>query len=428
MRKAVLTILGLLNFDKAMYHCDGTDKEYTNTLPLLIEKYSPQNYDIRAIATKDALEIQKKVLQDKEKKSTEHLDDALILADTEAYDAVLEKMNNLLNEYDRVVVDISHGFRHMPILMMVNLIIQNISQSEKIELIWYAKEIVKNREYEMIDLAEYLQMASFAVTLSRFQKNYTIANSVTFKNENYQTLVKNLEDFSLNLLANSFKHLIEGENSLVKTILKEIEQLEQDKHIATFSHYLQSIKDHLNEIQSYADLSHFERLYRFSKLMLDKWYLLNAITLLNEAIGLYAIERFKEYNDDAKVHIGTKLQEDAGSYKAANEAVNFFKLSDEFKNAKVLNKETLNTVRKVLKKIEKDNLQNINSFKQLCKDVADTRNNLAHANSGNSIEDVQKKIATLLQTFHNLALEKDLLKKPHVRSGLKIVKKGKKDV
>jgi len=53
------------------------------------------------------------------------------------YSYFLNKYNELIEQYDKVIIDVSHGFRHFPILAVVNLILQNIKNPEKIWNYYY---------------------------------------------------------------------------------------------------------------------------------------------------------------------------------------------------------------------------------------------------------------------------------------------------
>ena len=114
------------------------------------------------------------------------------ISDEKDYDIVFKQINELLNDYDEVIIDVSHGFRHLPILMTINLIVQNIVNSKKITSILFAKEIVKFKEYEMIDLVGYLDLSNIAFTLARFSENYTVSRNIHFRDKTYQELVDSL--------------------------------------------------------------------------------------------------------------------------------------------------------------------------------------------------------------------------------------------
>lgn len=84
-------------------------------------------------------------------------------------------MNETINQYDEVIVDVSHGFRHLPILMVVDLIIQNFQDTSKIKQILFAKEIDKHEKdkkgvYEIIDLKEYLTLQISLLFLQLLKK------------------------------------------------------------------------------------------------------------------------------------------------------------------------------------------------------------------------------------------------------------------
>ncbi len=100
--------------------------------------------------------------------------------------------------------------------MIVNLIIASIKDVDKIEHIFFAKEVISAKEYEIIDLLDYIGLAKLSFVLENFNTNYTIGNKLSFRNEKYQDLVDNLRIISGHILANSIKTLIEGDESLIE--------------------------------------------------------------------------------------------------------------------------------------------------------------------------------------------------------------------
>jgi len=320
MSRAVITILGTLSNskpdyisvdgevkqvfvdikeeDRAKYYFsdelslfkDRQNKErYINTLPLLIDIFDDR--DIIPIATKKAKEIQDKTLKFL-KLNTDILENTVIIDESD-YNRIFQQISDLLNreKYDNFIIDLTHGFRHLPILMIVNLIITSIKDLDKVEHIFFAKEIFNAKEYEIIDLLDYIGLAKLAFVLQNFNTNYTVGNKVIFRNEKYQDLVDSLRIISGHILANSLKTLIEGEDSLINETIHKLKELqEDDKNIATFSFYIDEIIIHLDELQKLESKKDYIKLFELSKIMKDREYLLNSITLLNESVGMYCAE------------------------------------------------------------------------------------------------------------------------------------------
>ncbi|GAB1464836.1 hypothetical protein MASR2M54_03360 [Aliarcobacter cryaerophilus] len=90
--------------------------------------------------------------------------------------------------------------------MIVDLIIQNFQDTQKLKKILFAKEIQAFKEYEIIDLKEYLELANISFVLTTFEKNYTVASHI--KSVKYSKLLKELNDFSNDLMALNIGNLL----------------------------------------------------------------------------------------------------------------------------------------------------------------------------------------------------------------------------
>jgi CRISPR-associated DxTHG motif protein len=417
MKKAVITTLGMINHDKAEYLFNKIKYKKLNTLPLLIEYYKDE-YEIRPIATQKSLEIQEKVLQ-REGINKIYLEDTIVIPDTEEYDIIFKKINDIINDYDEIIVDISHGFRHLPILIIINLIVQNIVNPDKITSILFAKETVKKKKYEMIDLIDYLDLSNIAFTLARFSENYTVSRNVKFRDKAYENLIGKLSEFSFNLLGNSIKNLTFEDSktaSLIERIIKDIDTLEKkDKKIENLKDYLLDIKNHLQEMQNYSKLDSYLKIYNFANIMFNKWYMLNAITLLNEALGLYCVHSFSKYDNKVKkASVEYEKKDRQATYYSSNESATLIKkYNDNFRtdNTRFLTNDIVKIINLELKKINVINNLAFKSFKELIENVSNMRNNLAHANSGEAISKVKNEIKQYIKQFEALCIETNILKK-----------------
>lgn len=414
--KALVTVLGMIGEGKAVYLFNGAEHESTNILPLLVRSFG-NDYEICPVGTPESVAVQKKVLAE-EHLSENVLDNTVHVSDTDGYDAIFRKINECISSFDEVIVDVSHGFRHLPILMTINLIVQNVVDPGKISAILFAKEVAPRKQYEVIDLVGYLDIAMIAFTLSRFSDNYTVSNNMRFRTPSYQSLVDNLNRFSHNLLGNSLKYLIQPDGKqppLVEKIIIELDTLKhKDERIANLSGYLDRIKSHLQEIQSYRALKEYEMLFRFSSLMHEKWYLLNAVTLLNEAIGLYCMNCFMQYDPGIEQDFKKFLEIDKqGLYYAASESSTFVRLADGFNTdtTKMIKSKTASKILKELKVLQFSRGTEYRNFVQLVDDVSKMRNNLAHANSGKAVKTVHHEIASFLKRFETMCIKGDVLQK-----------------
>lgn len=435
MKKAVITLLGMISNSKPDYiSVDGEVKKvfvdikekdrakylfsnelslfknrqnkerYINTLPLLIDIFDDR--DIVPIATEKAKKIQETTLNFL-KLDTSILDKTIIIDESD-YNRIFQQISELLNsdKYDNFIIDLTHGFRHLPILMIVNLIITSIKDFDKVEHIFFAKEIVNAKEYEIIDLLDYIGLAKLAFVLQNFNKNYTVGNKLIFRNEKYQDLVDNLRIISGHILANSLKALIEGEDSLVHKTIKKLKNLqEEDKNIATFSVAIDDIIIHLEELQSLESKKEYIKLFKLSKIMKDREYLLNSITLLNESIGMYCAEKIREVSPEISFQIDDFLRNDnkSSQYELANQSKELFKWGYKFRSPYLSLSE--DEEKFIIKKINRDK-----KFINLLFDIGNLRNNLAHGNSSEQIDNVKGTISMMLNDYKEMANIEDDIK------------------
>ena len=148
MKKAVITILGTAGttYNKdtkkyelkspANYIFKGKDNLYYNTLPLLIDKYSKE-YEIISLFTPEAKQAQEEVL--KEYENINYYFNPEWQIDVNDFDSLFNKIDTIISKYDKVIIDVSHGFRHLPILMIIDTIIHNIVDIEKVEKFYLRK-------------------------------------------------------------------------------------------------------------------------------------------------------------------------------------------------------------------------------------------------------------------------------------------------
>jgi len=415
-------------------------------LTLLVDNFD--DYTIVPIFTQKAKDSQTEVLKD-EKIYGLKFDNGFLIEDENLYDEVFKTLNDALSNtnYDELVVDLTHGFRHLPILAIISLIIQNIKNPDKIKHILFAKEMPSHKEYEIIDLRDYLGLAKLSFVLANFNKNYTVGNKLTFNDQNYQELVDNLRIISSHILGNSIQALMDGDNSLIsETIIQFKALMDNDENIKNFSTQINEIIEHLEEIEKLKDEINYIKLFKLSQVMSIREYLLNSITLLNESIGLYCAKRIENISDEIKNHISTYLNNsDSNLYELAHQSKNIIKNEKNFAGDYLFepNKDKLTSgqktslqkkKKKLKEKISSDVLQKIKEagFKielsaidtkkdrtiknkiishlkdqdnskliALIIDAEKLRNNLAHGNSSEKIGNVKAEVSRLLKEFES---------------------------
>jgi CRISPR-associated DxTHG motif protein len=471
MKRAVITVLGLIgdtkleNFyedgeikkrfvkktedDKATYTLGVKLKKkynfkkakYTNMFPIICELFKDET--IIPIYTKKAKEIQSSVLNS-ENISLNILDfnDGLI-EDEKDFTAIFAKIDAILDKYDSVVIDITHGFRHLPILMTINLIIENMKHYQKIEHLLFAKEIIAQKEYELIDLKEYLDISNLSYALSSFNENYTVSNHIRTSNETYNDFLDEMSKFSKHILANSLDALILTTNkkrSITQTLITKIDEMikEDDKIFKNYKNFLVEIREHISRIDSYKNLPDFKKMLNLAKNMHNKGYLLNSITLLNEALGLFAKEEFKKIDNETKNFIEefeSKVKQRKNNeekkyqlYSLTDQSKELYKLAGKFrgnfleirypnKQEQKFNEKSEDTT--VIIKSYLLTLKNDPTYEKRVNTIFkinSLRNNLAHGNSSKRLEDVESEISKTIKDFEKYFLSskrvvKDLRKR-----------------
>jgi CRISPR-associated DxTHG motif protein len=434
------------NFDNELSEKFSLKKaNYTNMLPLLIDNFRDKK--IVPIFTKEAQETQLKVLEDEFSKSYISLfDDKYFIKDTKDFSAILKILNEVINQNSSYIIDLTHSFRHLPILATVSLISNHITDTSRVEHIFFAKEIVPSTkdtigQYEIIDLKEYLELANLSFMLSTFNYNYTVSENMKFSDSFYQEIADELNDFSSHFLSNSLKTLIDG--TLIDDIVKNLKILQEQDKVKNFKNYIDEIIDYIESIQELKVENEWMRLYRLSKIMDKRGYQLNAITLLFESVGFYCKDRIYGISEEIKNHILYFEKElldkkepitKYSLYTMVNQSRNIVKLSDsnksdeKFKGDYLYNPETINLTKSQLNRLTpkpKEKIKAIISeiesfvesrddilwFQEFIREIENLRNNLAHGNSSQGIDNVKSAYQKMLKEFNLFCIDLDILKK-----------------
>ena len=377
-------------------------ERYINMLPLLIDNFGVQ--DVVPIFTLSAKDVQTKVLEKElQNKHNEIFKDKNFIDDENDFYSILRIINDVTSRNEEYIIDLTHGFRHIPILATISLISQSLNNTDKIKHIFFAKEIVAREEYEIIDLKEYLELANMSYVLESFNYNYTVALVSKFKNKNFRDLASQLSTISNHILSNSLKAL----NNDVGKILNNIDFILKNEQIETFKSSLEDIRLHIMELQQIGKEKDSIKFYRMSRILNSKGYLLNAITLLFEAIGHYCAESFECFSVDIKVHINNfKKNKKFNTYDLTHESRTFVKRM-ELKDRAYLTKYGDMVYDSIKKKLE--SIKTLGAFRDFIQDAEKLRNNLAHGNSSERIEDSKLELSKLLDKYNSFCIQQNIL-------------------
>jgi len=296
-RKAVITILGIAGKkdEKAKYSYNGESREYHNVFDLILKNYS---CDIVPIFTPEAKEHNQNLLN----LSDEIFENGYEINSTD-FDEIFAIFDAIICDYDEIVVDVSHGFRHLSILMIVDLIIQNFADTNKIKEILFTKELERNKSYEIIDLKYYLDISNLAFIISAFDDNFTVASHIKVsRNSKFDAtnLIKAMQNFSDNLLGLNIGNLLDSKSALLA-------ELEHAKNIVAIKNQVRILISNINKMTDFDGKKYYQTYAKLAQIMYEKNYLFQSVALLFESMRMY-VKSYLKNNQNTK-NIIIKMQD-----------------------------------------------------------------------------------------------------------------------
>lgn len=387
----VISILGMSGKDRekvhkttAYYDCEALKKksgEYHNATDLLLKNYNDNFY---FLGTQTAINFQKELLEYDENvvKFIEIQDNSL--------DDIFEEVFSLISkakDNEKVVLDITHGFRHQPISAIFSATLHKFLSNSQLDII-FAKQIVEFKEYEYIYLTEYIEMTQLSLLLTGFIRTLNFVNSVEI--ENLNTLA--FEKFSRALLSNDFK----GLESSYKNLEITLEQAKKNKKFDHLRELFAQVEATLIAFKGFSQKKFHEKYMILAKLMYEKNYYLLSLTYLFEAIRLYSSYSF--YRNHL---IGKKVWSSGDKYKVNHEVMYC-----------ISQKEFGTKYRPTY--YDKNSFYNKNStiFEAVAKEykkLRELRNDLTHINYDASQPNIKMDLRKLLESIGELITD-DILK------------------
>ena len=413
-KTAVITILGIQGQKDniktkgcAKYYFAGespdNSQEFFNTLPLLADKFGAEN--IVPIYTADAREFNEEVMAHYVNFRI-NFNDSYKITDEKNFEAIFEIFERAVDDLvkggvGKIVFDVTHGFRHLPLLALVDLLIQNFSNVSQIDQILFAKEIEKSKLYEIIDLRQYLDIANIAFVIAAFSQNYTLAQHIRAKK--FESLVNALNDFSNNILSLNIAKLKSSHNELIK-------ELDKIDDIALISR-ARDLKDRLNKICDWSDSAYIFR-YKLAKDMFKKGYLLQSLVLLFESVNSYIVgvfERnipivYKKILDECST-MGVRKNYLISNFFIQSLKTRAYETDGDFvgrtmKNLKYLelSKEDIKEIRRIIN----TKFGSSNELAKYHKQLDDLRNDFAHGNiSEEEFSHIKQEIKKLFDKYQD---------------------------
>lgn len=422
-KKALITILGTsgdLTKNKADYKINGKNTKFYNTLALLIQEYSPE-YEIIVFYTDTAKKKNAEILnhhkQNDPQFSSFDIDGlfkkGVYIKDENDFSQIFSQINQTISNeaYNKIIIDITHGFRHLPVLATIDMVIQNFSNPNKIEKILFAKEVEKLTQYEIINLKEYLDLANISFIMTSFNDNYTITNHIN-AGKKYENLLRALKTFSNNIMALNINSLLPDST---QNLINELQKLTDINDIAIKSQ-ADKLQAYLKKLLNvYKNKEMFETYYFLAKDLIGKNYMLLGLILLYEGVRDYVVYKMFEAKNDlmSKVEEYYELDYYDRNRPYDEYAIREFCMGLRFKEKNKEYKNILNKNQNFLKNQYKElytafyEIEKINQIKKFFKNIDEIRNSLSHANSDESIINSQDKIKGFLNDFKQLILNQN---------------------
>jgi len=370
----IISILGMAGRDfrskevaSFFYDCSILGREsgrFCNSVDVLLSSYNDVFY---FIGTKVAITFQKSLLdfEGKEVHFIEVKDDSL--------DDIFEKILELLQKHHDVILDITHGFRHQPIMAIFASTLSQFLERKDLKII-YAKEKKHLESYEYIYLDEYIEITQISLLLTGFIRtlNFIPVNEMKLLNNGV------FEDFSKSLLSNDMRG-VEKHYALLQKELKRLQDSEELKHISSL---ITKVEDELKPLAIFAPLTSYQKYMLLSKLMVEKNYLVIALAYLFESLREYSSYRFEELCESISFkdsyERNDNVMKSIGNYRKEN------KILKKYPNLYKQNKEMFKKVNKLYNKLRK------------------RRNALAHINTKSNFEDIKADLEKMIEKVEKL--------------------------
>jgi len=351
------------------YDCGVLAKEsraFCNSLDMLLHNYPKEEGYF--IGTKIAIDFQKELLSFNKKRHH------FIEVEDDSLDDVFEKILELLNqEPNEAILDITHGFRHQPIMAIFASTLSQFLERKDLKII-YAKEKERFKSYEYIYLNEYIEITQISLLLTGFIRTL---NFIPVKN---MKLLNNeiFEDFSKSLLSNDMKG-VERDYFLLK---EELARLEKNAELKHLNNLILKVKSELEPLEMLSFFASYQKYIVLSKMMVEKNYLVVALAYIFESLREYCSFRFEsvcvEIDFKDSYERNDNVMKSIGNYRKEN------KILKRYPNLYKQNKETFKKVNKLYNKLRK------------------RRNALAHINTKSNFEDIKSDLNQMIDKVEKL--------------------------
>lgn len=270
---------GSIKYQSALYRSavlGKDDGEYKNATHFLLDNYDGQFF---FIGTQCAISFQKTIL----KESLVGKDMEFVAIGDNSLDDIFSTVLDLLAKHDDIVLDITHGFRHQPIMAIFASTLSQFLHREELKIV-FAKEVKTHEIYEYIYLDTYVDITQISLLLTGFIRtlNFIPVSSMKML-EN-----KVFENFSKSLLSNDLK----GVEKHYTLLQKELQSLRENDALSHIVGLLDKVENELKPLAVFNDLAKHVKYLTLAKLTAEKNYLIVALAYVFESLRTYCDSQF----------------------------------------------------------------------------------------------------------------------------------------
>lgn len=387
--------------------------DFHNSTHCLIESFG-KSATYTFLGTSDSIEFQQNIFANLPQcKAIFETNKPIVLGDNELesiFHQILESIKSA--KENNIILDITHGFRHQPIIASFASTLGQINTKKSIILL-FAKELKPREKYQYISLEKYSQISLIALSLQTFVQTLSVPD-MGLK----EPFITALSEFSKSLHANAFNEIFTNLDK-TKSALQNAKNSDRFKGLDNILSEVEFILSIFDDIKTTKE--NYKKYYKFARLMCNKRYYLISATYISEAILLYALEGFKhkgfieknnrENIDSSHYHITSaiqsfvflcQMQTDDEKYKQKKSQIykkcRFYFSEDEF--------DALES------DIRENKMQEILCLQDFITRIKNIRNDLVHinANKDNNISAIPNQMQILLKDFKEKCLDKNFLK------------------
>ena len=337
---------------------------YKNSTHFLLKNYNDSFY---FLGTRCAITFQKELL----KEELEGKNVTFIQIANNNLDDIFEKIFTLLNEQDEILLDITHGFRHQPIMAIFAATLSQFLERKKLKVL-FAREEKRYERYQYTYLDTYIETTKLSLLFSGFIRTL---NFIPVKDS---PLLKShiFENFSKSLLANDLKGVIQHTEKL----FKELNRLLALKELKHLHELLYTIRDQtLHNFKDFSQKPEYLQYLTLSKITKEKNYLIVSLTYLFESLREYVSLRFKPLLKEINIKNGyetnTAVMDTIGNFQRGNKP---------------------NPIQRNYPKLYHKNKSQFQRINAIYKEIRTLRNDLAHINKTKDFADIKQELSKMI--------------------------------